>query len=86
MPKTKDLIINAVFEDNVENVVEILKKRDKLVKTQTCPLCGRKMEKIGAFMPKENKIIAVCGSLECILRASYETMRSNGNGSVKLKI
>lgn len=86
MAEAKYLIINAVFENDVDKIISVLRKRNKLKERKRCPFCKHKIERIGAFVPTGEKITTVCDRLECMLKSSYKTMKFNNNGLVKLKI
>lgn len=86
MAKDKYIVINTVSENDVDKIISALRKKNKLKKTKRCPFCKHKIERIGAFVPAGEKITTVCDRLECMLKSSYEVMKFNGNGSLKLEV
>ena len=75
------LIIQTINEKNLKSAIEILREKDLLVKSDLCPLCEEKLENVGGFLPKREKVMLICDKLNCIMKASYLTMKYNGNGS-----
>lgn len=86
MVKITPLTIQTISEKDVGAAITLLEKQGRIIKTEKCPLCNHKIGVVGAFMPKDEKVITVCDDLKCILQSCYLTMKHNGNGSPLLEI
>ena len=84
----KKLVLQIIEEENIIDVVKLLKKKKILLSTKRCKLCAKELtkEEIGGFLPFEGKIAPICADTKCILKASFLTMEHNGNGSPIIEI
>jgi len=75
------LIVQSIKEDDLDSVIDLLKKKDLLIDSNKCTFCGKGLEKISGFIPNHGKVSPVCDDVECMLKASFAVMKHNGNGS-----
>ena len=75
------LTIQSLEQKKLQKTLQMLREGGELSETGICPLCNCKIEEIGGFIPHEGKVSPICDKLSCILQASYEVMKFNGNGS-----
>ena len=76
-----ELTVQTIEEKDIETTIKLLKKNGELLEDGICPLCNDRIGGIGGFIPYKDKVAPICGKLSCTLKASYEIMKFNGNGS-----
>ena len=79
-------ILQAIEEEDLEDVLILLKSKDLLLEDKTCQLCENEIESIGGFIPKDDKIMPICDKIECTLKASFLIMKHNGNGNPVIEL
>lgn len=76
-----NLILQAVKEENLKEIITLLESKKLLVKPTNCKICGSNLQEIGGFLPQKGKVVPICNKIECTLKASFLVMKHNGNGS-----
>jgi len=77
------LIFQSIEESDLDEAIKLLTEKNLLTNPKKCKLCSKELNKenIGGFLPFHDKVIAICNSIECNLKASFLVMKHNGNGS-----
>lgn len=88
--RSKKLVLQTINEENLNEVLKVLKKKNLLLNRKKCGICAKNLtkEEIGGFLPfkDKDKVSPICNHISCILKASFLIMKYNGNGSPILEL